>query len=144
MTRPRSLEGQPATRQQQSAARHAGEQTAVGAAKSAARQGVLSALRSDPHPPGQARRGKYASEDPTPEQPGIRIYAPPIYRSHDDRARWWLRCAEPPTAAYACRCGLTDSARGEHAVKALIADYETHKSTCTGPPAAPSEGRIAA
>ncbi|EPD91411.1 hypothetical protein HMPREF1486_04979 [Streptomyces sp. HPH0547] len=108
------------------------------------RQAVLSARRSDPHPTGQARRGKYASEDPTPEQPGIRIYAPPIYRSHDDRARWWLRCAEPPTAAYACRCGLTDSARGEHAVKALITDYETHKATCTGPHAAPSEGRTAA
>ncbi|MEU1377708.1 hypothetical protein ABZ442_29260 [Streptomyces triculaminicus] len=107
----------------------------------AARQGVLSALRSDRHPPNHAR---HSNEDPAPDQPGIRIYAPPVHRSHDDGARWSKRYGATPTAAYACPCGETGTATGEHAVAAMVAEYEVRKLLCTGAPAAPAERRDAA
>ncbi|WP_405617822.1 hypothetical protein [Streptomyces sp. NBC_00076] len=105
-----------------------------GAPKSAARKGVVTALRSNPHP----------GTDPTPDQPGIRISAPPVYRDHWDGARWSKRYGSTPTAAYACTCGETSTATGPGNVAALVADYDAHKSACTGTPAAPTEGRAAA
>ncbi|MFJ8105631.1 hypothetical protein [Streptomyces sp. NPDC096132] len=101
---------------------------AVGGPKVAARKGVLSSLRSDP----------------TPDRPGIRIYAPPVYRHHYDGTRWSKRYGDTPTAAYACPCGHTETATGQHAVAALIAEYYAHKTACTGTPAALPEGRTAA
>ncbi|WP_406517565.1 hypothetical protein [Streptomyces sp. NBC_00134] len=70
------------------------------------------------------------SPDPTPAQPGIRISAAPIYRHHDDRARWYLQTATAPTAACACRCGYTDTARGAEAVAALATSYKEHRAAC--------------
>lgn len=109
----------------------------AGARQGVARQGVPSALpRSwEPVPP---------SEDPTPGAPGIRIYAPPVYRSHWDGARWSIRTSATPTAAYACRCGRTNRATGRAAVGELVAEYAGHKSTCTGNPAPQAERRNAA
>ncbi|MEV4446040.1 hypothetical protein [Streptomyces mirabilis] len=113
----------------------------VGEPKGAARQGVISALpRSNRFPAGEGRR---SSGNPTPDQPGIRIYAPPVYRSHDDGARWSKRHGDTPTAAYACACGQTRTATGAHAVAALVADYGAHKDACTGTPPL-TEGRTAA
>ncbi|MFF4147500.1 hypothetical protein ACFY0A_40840 [Streptomyces sp. NPDC001698] len=109
----------------------------MGEPKGAARQGVVIALRPDPQQRNQARRN---ADDPTPEQPGIRIYAPPVYRDHWDRARWSPRHGATPTAAYACTCGQT----GAHTVAALVAEYEAHKSARTGTPASHEEGRAAA
>ncbi|MEU1099934.1 hypothetical protein ABZ408_02970 [Streptomyces tibetensis] len=106
--------------------------------KGAARQGVVTALARSNRSP--ARPGA----DPTPDAPGIRIFAPPVYRHHYDGARWSTRRGALPTAAYACRCGLTNAATGPDAVAALVAEYEAHKSACTGAPAAPAEGRNAA
>ncbi|MEU4268166.1 hypothetical protein [Streptomyces sp. NPDC026092] len=82
--------------------------------------------------------------DPTPDQPGIRIYAPPVYRHHYDGARWSKRTADTPNAAYACACGQTAAAAGLQAASALVAEYDAHKSACTGAPAPHSEGRSAA
>ncbi|WP_079161366.1 hypothetical protein [Streptomyces fodineus] len=109
--------------------------------KSDGRQAVLSALRSDPHPTGHAR---HDADDLTSEKPGIRIYAPPVYRHHYDGARWSKRYGATPTAAYACPCGQTNTARGQHAVAALVAEYEDHKAACTGTPAPHAERRNAA
>jgi hypothetical protein len=114
--------------------------TAVGA-KVAARQGVLSALRSDRFPADNARHDMGA---PTPDRPGIRIYAPPVYRRHDDRARWSTRRGDTPTGAYVCACGQTGTATGARAVAALAAEYESHKAACTETPAPHAEGRTAA
>ncbi|WP_245235796.1 hypothetical protein [Streptomyces durhamensis] len=105
------------------------------------RQAVLSALRSEPHPHGHARQD---GEDPTPDRPGIRIYAPPVYRHHYDGARWSTRHGDTPTAAYACTCGQTGTARGRDAVAALVADYAAHKHSCTGTSAPHTERRNAA
>ncbi|WP_369248526.1 hypothetical protein [Streptomyces sp. R41] len=117
-------------------------QPAAGEPKDAARQGVISALpRSKRFP---AAQGRHDSENPTPDQPGIRIYAPPVYRSHDDGARWSKRHGDTPNATYACTCGQTRTARGSHAVATLIADYDAHKNACTGTPTPLSEGRTAA
>ncbi|MFF4136217.1 hypothetical protein ACFY1B_32740 [Streptomyces mirabilis] len=114
----------------------------VGEPKGAARQGVISALpRSKRFP---ADQGRHNSGNPTPDQPGIRIYAPPVYRSHDDGARWSKRHSDTPTAAYACACGQTRTATGAHGVAALVADYGAHKDACTGTPAPLTEGRTAA
>ncbi|MFG2453224.1 hypothetical protein ACGFSG_27995 [Streptomyces sp. NPDC048512] len=114
-------------------------EAAVGASKGVVRQGVSSAVPS-------ILRAAEAPEsaDPTPGRPGIRIYAAPIYRSHRDGARWSLRHAETPNAAYSCGCGLVRTARGARAVAALAADYETHKQLCTTAPAPVAEGRHAA
>ena len=109
---------------------------AVGEPKGAARKGVTSAFRPDPHTSD--------SDNPTPERPGIRIYAPPVYRHHWDGARWSKRYAATPTAAYACPCGQTGTACGQQAVADLVTDYDTHKAVCTGAPTALTERRAAA
>ncbi|MEU9701967.1 hypothetical protein [Streptomyces sp. NPDC047981] len=103
---------------------------AVGAPRGVA-EGVSSALLPNP-------------SDPTPEQPGIRIYAAPVYRSHYDGARWSTRTDGTPTAAYACSCGQTGYATGLSTVAALVAEYTAHKTACTGTPVPFLEGRDAA
>lgn len=109
----------------------------VGEPKGAARKGVVTALfpnRSTIRP----------GVDPTPDAPGIRVFAPPVYRHHYDGARWSTRPGALPTAAYACRCGQTGTATGPEKVAALVAEYDAHKSACPGVPTAPAEGRDAA
>ncbi|WP_329286689.1 hypothetical protein [Streptomyces sp. NBC_01455] len=99
--------------------------------------GVPTAVRPDP------RRDD--TGNPTPDRPGIRIFAPPVYRHPKGGARWGKRYGDTPTAAYACSCGLTDTARGADDVAALIADYDYHRAKeCTGGLAALTEGRAAA
>ncbi|MEU0165488.1 hypothetical protein ABZ214_08540 [Streptomyces iakyrus] len=109
----------------------------VGEPTSAARQGVVTALRSNR---STARPGV----DPTQDAPGIRIFAPPVYRHHYDGARWSTRPGALPTAAYACRCGQTGTATDPDDVAALVSEYDAHRSACTGAPAATPEGRAAA
>ncbi|MFH8343114.1 hypothetical protein [Streptomyces sp. AM6-12] len=70
------------------------------------------------------------SPDPTQAEPGIRISAAPIYRNHDDRARWMLEPASRPTAACACRCGYTGRATGTERVAALVTEYAEHRAAC--------------
>lgn len=125
----------PATRP--SAAERPVDAAGVGEPKGAARKGVVSALFPNR---SQIRPGV----DPTPNAPGIRIFAPPVYRHHYDGARWSTRHGALPTAAYACRCGQTGTATGPENVAALVAEYDAHKSTCPGTPAPPCEGRHAA
>ncbi|MFD7321394.1 hypothetical protein ACFV9D_09925 [Streptomyces sp. NPDC059875] len=103
---------------------------AVGASKVVA-EGVASALLPNPG-------------DPTPDQPGIRIYAAPVYRSHYDGARWSKRTDGTPNAAYACACGQTGTATGLNTVAALVAEYTAHKTACTGAVVPLTEGRDAA
>ncbi|MFJ4523901.1 hypothetical protein ACIP4Y_23590 [Streptomyces sp. NPDC088810] len=110
---------------------------AVGEPKEAARQGVVTALLSNRSP---MRPGV----DPTPDAPGIRIFAPPVYRHPYDGARWSMRPGALPTAAYACACGLTGTATGPDGVAALVTEYDAHRSACTGTSAPPCEGRHAA
>ncbi|WP_234358673.1 hypothetical protein [Streptomyces sp. NRRL B-24085] len=105
---------------------------AVGGPKVAARQGVPAS--SDPHTGDQG--------NPTPDRPGLRIYAPPVYRHHYDGARWSKRYGDTPTAAYACSCGRTRTATGPRTVAALVTEYETHRATCPG--RNDQEGRAAA
>ncbi|KAB2977175.1 hypothetical protein F8R89_17415 [Streptomyces sp. SS1-1] len=109
----------------------------MGEPKGAARKGVPTALRPNR---STARPGS----DPTPDAPGIRIFAPPVYRHHYDGARWSTRPGALPTAAYACPCGLTDTATGPENVAALVTEYDAHRSACTGASAAPPERRAAA
>ncbi|MET7451146.1 hypothetical protein ABZT03_04460 [Streptomyces sp. NPDC005574] len=109
------------------------------AARKGVAEGVPTALSRPKHFP--AARRNHSSENPTPERPGLRIYAPPIYRSHDDRARWWKQHGDTPTAAYACACGQTGTAIGAHAVAALITDYSVHKDACIETAPAFAEGR---
>ncbi|MEU0028743.1 hypothetical protein [Streptomyces sp. NPDC006335] len=109
--------------------------------KVAARKGVPSALRSEKFRSDQAR---HSTPDPTPEQPGIRIYAPPVYRHHWDGARWSTRPGDTPNAVYACACGHAGTANGAPNVAALAAEYAAHKSACTGTPATLPERRAAA
>ncbi|MEU8467675.1 hypothetical protein AB0F30_07070 [Streptomyces sp. NPDC029006] len=122
------------------AAELAAPPTAVGEPKGAARKGVVTALR----PKKFAASDLHPSPDPTPDQPGIRIFAPPVYRDHRDGARWSTREGAVPSAAYACACGQTGTARGARQVTALVAEYDAHKSNCTGSPAASPERRAAA
>ncbi|WP_019061138.1 hypothetical protein [Streptomyces prunicolor] len=84
-----------------------------------------------------------APDNPTPQWPGIRIYAPPVYRHHYDGARWSKRYADTPTAAYACRCGETAAATGRDEVAELVADYDYHRAV-TCPLRTAQEGRAAA
>ncbi|MFI9150723.1 hypothetical protein [Streptomyces sp. NPDC053367] len=114
---------------------------AVGEPKGVARKGVRTTLRSDRPWADPVRPNPL---DPTPEQPGLRVYAPPVYRDHYDGARWSKRYGDTPTAAYACPCGQTRTARGQQAVAELVADYDAHKHFCTGAPASHTEGRAAA
>ncbi|MFE6177840.1 hypothetical protein [Streptomyces sp. NPDC056464] len=115
-----------------SVAPQAVDPTAVGEPKDAARKGV----QTSPDP----QTGDAAN--PTPARPGIRIYAPPVYRHHYDGARWSKRYDDTPTAAYACPCGQTRTATGAGAVSALVADYDAHRDLC--PLRTPQEGRTAA
>lgn len=140
MTGPRSprLDCPTDTTHRLPAASQPADRAAVGELTGAARKGVVTAFvrshRSPAHP----------GADPTPDRPGIRIFAPPVYRHHDDGARWSTRAGALPTAAYACPCGLTGTAAGPDAVAALAAEYDTHRSACTGTPAPLSERRNAA
>ncbi|MGW0462513.1 hypothetical protein [Streptomyces tendae] len=109
----------------------------MGEPKGAARQGVVTALLSNR---SQIRPGP----DLTPDAPGIRIFAPPVYRHHYDGARWSTRPGALPSAAYACCCGQTGTATGPAAVAALVNEYDAHRSACTGMPVPPCEGRHAA
>ncbi|WP_240140017.1 hypothetical protein [Streptomyces sp. MUM 178J] len=113
----------------------------MGARGDAARKGVVSAL-----PRSQRFRADDVrpSADPTPDRPGICIYAPPVYRHHYDGTRWTKRHSDTPTAAYACPCGTTRTATGQHDVADLVTDYEAHKHFCTGTPAEHTERRNAA
>ncbi|AIR99104.1 hypothetical protein [Streptomyces glaucescens] len=98
------------------AARPAAPKTAVGEPKGAARQGVPSALRSDP----RQGDGRY-----------------PIA---------WLHITAPrgatPTATSRCACGRDRSAIGHGRVLALIDDHTAHRDLC--PLRNPQEGRAAA
>ncbi|WP_327317860.1 hypothetical protein [Streptomyces sp. NBC_01235] len=109
--------------------------------RKAARQGVPSALPSDQH---STSRTRSSGDDPKPDRPGICIYAAPVYRHHYDGARWSKRYGDTPTAAYACACGQTGTATGQHDVAALVAEYDAHKDACTGMPAPHTERRNAA
>lgn len=113
----------------------------VGEPKGAARQGVVTALRSNRFQSDEAR---HIAEDPTPDRPGIRIYAPPVYCHHWDSARWSTRPGDTPTAAYACACGQIGTATGPRTVAALISEYDTHKSGCTQASTTTQERRAAA
>ncbi|MFZ4187006.1 hypothetical protein [Streptomyces pseudogriseolus] len=137
----RRLEGQPAPATDPHAAPQPVDTAAVGEPKGAARKGVVTALpRTTSRFPAD---GAHPSADPTPERPGIRIYAPPVYRHHYDGARWSKRHTGIPTAAYACPCGHTDKARGADAVAALVTEYAAHKHFCTGAPALPERRNAA-
>jgi hypothetical protein len=142
MTTPNSphLEGQPQPTNAPRPARPAALRPAVGEPTGAARKGVTSALRSNRF----QTHGAGPTGDPTPDRPGVRVYAPPVYRDHYDGARWSKRHAATPTAAYACTCGQTRTARGADAVADLVADYDAHKHFCTGAPGALLERRNAA
>ncbi|NUV62804.1 hypothetical protein G6W55_24450 [Streptomyces sp. CAI-85] len=109
----------------------------MGEPEGAARKGVISAFPSPMPSPGDGG-------DPTPDRPGIRIYAPPVYRHHKDGARWSTRHGDTPTAAYACPCGRTATATGLRSVAVLVAEYDAHKSACNPAPATHLEGRAAA
>jgi hypothetical protein len=89
---------------------------AVGEPKGAARQGVRTALGSDPHPTA----GRY-----------------PVA---------WLHITAPrgamPTATSRCACGRDRSAVGHRRVLALIADHADHRERC--PLRNTQEGRAAA
>lgn len=135
------LEGLPRPADGPHPARPAGPRAPVGEPRIVARQGVPSALRSEKFRSDQAR---HSTPAPTPEQPGIRIYAPPVYRDHWDGARWSKRPGDTPNAAYACACGQTSTATGAPKVAALAADYAAHKSVCAGVPATVPERRAAA
>ncbi|MCX4574540.1 hypothetical protein OHB41_15335 [Streptomyces sp. NBC_01571] len=136
---PLPLEGQRTAPTGPHAAQPAPARPAVGVRKGVA-EGVPTDLPRSKRFPDT--RGHH-SGNPTPEQPGIRIYAPPLYRSHDDRARWWKQHGDTPTAAYACPCGQIRTATGAQAVTALAADYGAHKDACTGTPAPFTERRTA-
>ncbi|MCX4576822.1 hypothetical protein OHB41_27350 [Streptomyces sp. NBC_01571] len=137
---PLPLEGQQTATTGPHPAEPAPQRPAVGEPKDVA-EGVPTVLSRPKRFPDV--RGHQSSSNPTPEQPGIRIYAPPLYRSHDDRARWWKQHGDTPTAAYACPCGQIRTATGAQAVAALVTAYGAHKDTCTGTPAPLTERRTA-
>ncbi|MFH9426780.1 hypothetical protein ACH4JZ_00690 [Streptomyces sp. NPDC017615] len=122
------------------AAEPAAPQPAVGEPTGAARKGVVTALRSKRFAASDLR----PSADPAPDRPGLRIFAPPVYRDHWDGARWSTSADAFPGAAYACSCGQTGTARGARQVAALVAEYDAHKPNCTGTPATSTERRAAA
>ncbi|MDQ1047395.1 hypothetical protein [Streptomyces sp. V4I2] len=135
------LEGQPATTTGPQDAEQTSFGQAVGGLKVAACKGVPSALRTEKFRSDQAR---HSTLDPTPDRPGIRIYAPPLYRHHWDGARWSKRHGDTPNAAYACSCGQTGTATGAPNVAALATEYADHIAACTGAPAQLLEGSNAA
>ncbi|MEW2133353.1 hypothetical protein [Streptomyces sp. NPDC005435] len=142
MTGPNSplLDCPSPTTTERRAAPQAVDPTAVGEPKGAARKGVVTALRSKKFTASDL----YTSPDPTPDRPGIRVFAPPVYRDHGDGARWSTREGSPPSAAYACRCGQTGTARGARRVAALVAEYDAHTSACAGAPKTTPERRAVA
>jgi len=97
-------------------ARSGADEHAAGGPKVAARQGVVSALRSNPHP------------------------------SDGRRPIAWLHICTPygatPTARSSCECGRDLHAAGVRRVLALISDHEQHRTTC--PLRTDQEGRAAA
>lgn len=100
------------------AAQPAAAASGAGAPKVVARQGVLSAVRSDQH----AGDGRY-----------------PVA---------WLHITAPghgaiPTATSTCACGRDRSAVGHRKVPALIADHTAHRALCRLRTAS-QEGRTAA
>ncbi|MFD7443280.1 hypothetical protein [Streptomyces sp. NPDC059909] len=117
-TRPHPpMKSLPGTTDQPSAATQGKAPTAVGAPKGAARKGVPSALRTDPHP-----------------SDGRHIVA-------------WLHITAPgrstvPTATSTCACGRDRSAVGHRRALALIQDHEQHRDVC--PLRTSQEGRNAA
>ncbi|MFF3204850.1 hypothetical protein [Streptomyces sp. NPDC002962] len=61
---------------------------------------------------------------PDKKSPGLHVAAEPIYRSHDDSARWWKTTATTPTGSYTCgTCGESETARGTDKVRDLVDDY---------------------
>ncbi|MFE8962100.1 hypothetical protein [Streptomyces iakyrus] len=116
-TRPRpSLKSLPVPPSGPRAAAHAASGPVVGEPKGAARKGVPSALRPDPH----------QADDRCPVA--------------------WLHISAPrgavPTATSTCRCGRDRSAVGHRKVLALIDDHTAHRDTC--PLRTNHEGRQAA
>jgi hypothetical protein len=139
MTNPPPTKSLPTSTRRPIAAPQPVDTTAVGEPEGAARKGVLSVPCPKPRPDTDPLPDR---DDPTPERPGIRIYAPPVYRHPEDGARWSKRLAAIPTAAYACACGKTDTARGLRAVTALVDNYTFHRTRCPLRPH--QEGRAAA
>ncbi|MFV2119634.1 hypothetical protein ACE14D_14780 [Streptomyces sp. Act-28] len=76
-----------------------------GAPKVAA-EGVRSAVRPDPHPPAG------------PRVVGMLHIAAPTWRGGD------------PSAVSFCACGRYETARGEHAVVALVTAHTVHRTAC--------------
>ncbi|MGW0993638.1 hypothetical protein ACWD5V_10045 [Streptomyces sp. NPDC002523] len=67
--------------------------------------------------------------DLTPDEktPGLHVSAEPIYRRHDDPARWWNSNGSTPSAAYHCgTCGGSDTASGASNVSDLVDDYNAN------------------
>ncbi|SEC16321.1 hypothetical protein SAMN05428945_2200 [Streptomyces sp. 2224.1] len=101
------LKSLPATSDRPSSAEPARTPAGSGAPKVAA-EGVLSALRPNPH---------IASErDEERVFFGLHIVAPPDWRA-------------PTSATAACPCGYQDNARGRTAILRLVEDYMNHKET---------------
>ncbi|MEW2608916.1 hypothetical protein AB0937_01615 [Streptomyces sp. NPDC047880] len=111
-----SLKSLPATPTGPRAAAQAASDPALGEPTGAARKGVPSALRPDPH-----------------QADGPRTVA-------------WLHISAPrgavPTATSTCLCGRDRSAVGHRKVLALIDDHTAHRDTC--PLRTNQEGRQAA
>ncbi|MFI2257500.1 hypothetical protein [Streptomyces tubercidicus] len=78
-----------------------------GAPKVAARKGVLSALRPNPHQPTQP--------EPEPVFYGLHIVAEPEWRI---------------SVTAACPCGYRRQVRGRAAVLRVIEDHTNHQKTC--------------
>ncbi|WP_078946578.1 hypothetical protein [Streptomyces sp. NRRL B-3648] len=117
MTNPPPTKSLTLTPAESSAAGPAAPRPAVGDPKGAARKGVPSALRPDPHP----QDGRW-----------------PVA---------WLCITSPryghmPTAVSQCQCGWNRSAIGHAQVAALIEAHTAHRDTC--PLRHPQEGRAAA
>lgn len=109
------LEGQPTPPTDPNAAEPASACGGGGAPKVAA-EGVRSAVRPDPHPPAG------------PRVVGMLHIAVPRWRGGD------------PSAVSFCACGRYETARGEHAVVALVAAHTAHRAACP----LQNEGRAAA
>ncbi|MFJ9410837.1 hypothetical protein [Streptomyces sp. NPDC101393] len=80
-----------------------------GAPRVVARQGVLSAVRPDPHPD--------TAHEPERVFFGLHIIAPPSFSA-------------ATSATAACRCGYRRSAKGRSGVLQLVADYTDHQTAC--------------
>jgi len=112
------LEGQPDSTTGPLTALPAPAASSRSAPRDVARQGVLSAVRSDE----QQGDGRYPVA-------WLHITAPPDWQA-------------VPTATSKCACGRDRSAVGRRRVLDLVADHEAHKDAC--PLRTPQEGRTAA